>query len=384
MAKNKPLQFRVLWVDEDDDRWEFIETARRFDLIVHQCRSWEEAKELLSLHFSAFSAVVLDGRCPVAPGEEPNEDFLYQAVRELQSLFAEHEESLPWYVFSSGTAPDFDNTLRRIAMGSRQEKVAIWGDLFYRKGEDLDALCQALRRSAGNRKQNRVGRMYKEMFGVLKRYFDSQSANTMLEILVALHYPEESRDFDPVLYYTQLRRILEHLFRSANKLGILPDEVLGANDKVNLSNSSLFLSGREVNLGGGRMVRYGRPGESFFPPVVAQIVKSVLVVANKNSHTTELDHQEASVIRDYYNSLHSNNLFFGYALQLCDVITWYGDAVENVASKPMPQSAIQHMDSALPSSRNSQSRRGGYHPHINNNYKSAHRKLRNADNNSKQ
>ena len=140
----------------------------------------------------------------------------------------------------------------------------------------------------------------------------------------ALHFPEENRNFDPVLYYTQLRRILEHLFRAANRLGFLPDSVMGSSDKVNLANSSLYLAGREVNLGNGKVVRYKKPGQYIFPPVISQIVKSILVVANKNSHTVELDTQGRTIIQDYYNSLHSNNFLFGYTLHLCDVIIWFG------------------------------------------------------------
>lgn len=361
MAKGQPLQYHVLWVDEEEDQWSFVETARRYNLIVHQYHSWTEAREVLDLHFNAFSAIVLDGRSVIRHGEEADPDFLYQAVREMQNLFSEHEESLPWYVLSTGTAPDFEKTLRRVSMGSREEKIPIWGELYYRKGDDLSKLCEIMRRAASNRKPNKVGRMYKEVFDVMKSYFDNESIDTMLDILVALHYPEDHRDFDPVLYYTQLRRILEHLFRAANKLGIIPDMVLGNNDKVNLSNSSLYLSGRDVNVGGGRIMRYGQPGDSFFPQVQAQIVKSILVVANKNSHTTELDHQEASVIRDYYNSTHSNNLLFGYALQLCDVIVWFGHAVEHNPIKAAPSS--QSVSRSTPAANSNSSQRHHYNHH---------------------
>ena len=153
----------------------------------------------------------------------------------------------------------------------------------------------------------------------------------MLDILKALHFPEENRNFDAVLYYTQLRRILEHLFRAMNRLGVLPDEVMGNSDKVNLANSSLYLAGREVNLGQGRIVRFGRTGQYVFPPVISQIVKSILVVANKNSHTVELDNQGRTVIQDYYNSLHSNNFLFGYTLHLCDVLIWFGRYAKKVS-----------------------------------------------------
>ena len=322
-------RYSILWVDEEDDRLQFKELARRFDIDVYQYRSWDKARAALDNRFDSYAAIVLDGCCAIEDGGEVTPDFLYQAVREMETVFAQHEESLPWYVLSSGSAPDFGQTLRRVSMGNRDEMEPEWGRLYYRKDSDLQELCQSIRHAVSHKKDNKIRTMYRDVFNTMNRYFTPDARQTMLDILKALHFPEESRNFDAVLYYTQLRRILEHLFRAANRLGILPDEVLGPNDKVNLANSSLYMAGREVNLG-GRTVRYKRPGQYIFPPVVAQIVKSILVVANKNSHTVELDNQGRTAIRDYYNSLHSNNFLFGYTLHLCDVIIWFGKYAETV------------------------------------------------------
>ncbi len=317
-------RYRVLWVDEEPDPFNFIATGQRFELDIQQYRSWDKAKVLLENRFESISAIVLDGRCVINSGEVPDPDFLYQVVREMESLFAQHEASIPWYVLSSGDAPDFEKTLQRIAKGNRESMEEEWGRMYYRKGSDLQDLCKAIRHAVSYRKDNKVRMLYRDVFRTMDSYFTPDAKQTMLDILKALHFPEESRNFDPVLYYTQLRRILEHLFRAMNRLGVLPDAVMGSSDKVNLANSSLYLAGREVNIGQGRPIRYGRPGQYVFPPVVAQIVKSILVVANKNSHTVELDTLGRTVIQDYYNSLHSNNFLFGYALHLCDVIIWFG------------------------------------------------------------
>ena len=318
----KNSRYSVLWVDEEDDKLGFKELGL----------SWDRAKTILANRFESFSAVVLDGNCVINDGDKPTPDFLYQAVRELESIFAQHEERLPWYVLSSGTAPEFAKTLQRVGMGDRESMETNWGRLFFRKGNDLEELCVTIKHAAAQKKDNKVRTMYEDMFRTMDIYFTPDARQTMLDILKALHFPEENRNFDAVLYYTQLRRILEHLFRAANRLGMLPDEVMGPSDKVNLANSSLYLSGREVNIG-SRIVRYKKPGQYIFPPVIAQIVKSILVVANKNSHTVELDTQGKTVIQDYYNSLHSNNFLFGYALHLCDVIIWFGRYARKYYSK---------------------------------------------------
>lgn len=330
MGKNN-YRCRILWIDEEKDPIGFIPLCRRHDIEVRQYYSWEQGRRALENQFDSFSAIVLDGRCVINSGEVPNPDFLYQVVREMEAIFAQHEESLPWYVLSSGTAPDFERTLQRVAMGGRNDHEEEWGRLFYRKGNDLQQLCVAIRHAVAHRKDNKVRTLYRDVFTTMDIYFTPDAKQVMLNILKALHFPEESRDFDPVLYYTQLRRILEHLFRVCNRIGILPDEVMGLGDKVNLSNSSLYLAGREVNLGNGRIVRYRHAGQYVFPPVVSQIVKSILVVANKNSHTVELDTLGRTVIQDYYNSLHSSNFLFGYTLHLCDVIIWFGRYAQRVA-----------------------------------------------------
>lgn len=327
MGNNKG-RYQVLWVDEEPDTIQFKDAARRFELNLHQFRSWDKARTALNNRFENYSAIVLDGNCIINTGEDPDPDFLYQAVREMEAICAQHDESLPWYVLSSGTAPDFERTLQRVSKGQRTMMEPEWGRLYYRKSSDLDDLCLAIKHAAASRKDNKVRTLYRDVFTTMDTYFTPDSTRTMLDILCALHYPEDNRKFDPVLYYTQLRRILEHLFRAANRIGILPDEALGDRDKVNLSNSSLYLSGREIYTG-RKTMRYGQPGESVFPPVIAQIVKSVLVVANKNSHTVELDTLAQSTIQDYYNSIQSNNFLFGYALHLCDVITWFGRYARN-------------------------------------------------------
>lgn len=341
---NNPILYRVLWVDEESDPLGFIPLARKYDLLVTRVGSWQEAKEMLLQQFEDFSAVILDGNCVLNKGEEPTPDFLYQAVREMENIFAQHEENLPWYVLSSGTAEDFSRTIQRITMGERSEMESSWGRVFFRKDDRLESLCETVRKSVAHRIEYKVMRMYRPVFDTLKNYFDAQSTNTMLDILLALHYPETHRNFDPVLYYTQLRRILEYLFRAANQQGILPDAVLGEQGKVNLTNSSMYLCGREITLNRNRTYRYGKPGSSFFSPIMAQLVKSILVVANKNSHSTELDTQEEAAMRDYNRTAQSNNLLFGYALHLCDVIVYFGQMIQQIQEH---RESVQHRDRAV-------------------------------------
>ncbi|MBP5749849.1 MAG: hypothetical protein J6X24_03580 [Firmicutes bacterium] len=66
MSRNR---YRVLWVDEEPDSINFIETGRRYDLDIQQFYSWDKARVTLENRFDTVSAIILDGRCVINAGE---------------------------------------------------------------------------------------------------------------------------------------------------------------------------------------------------------------------------------------------------------------------------------------------------------------------------
>ncbi|MBP5749850.1 MAG: hypothetical protein J6X24_03585, partial [Firmicutes bacterium] len=74
----------------------------------------------------------------------------------MEAIFVQHEETLPWYVLSSGSAPDFDKTLQRIGMGLRETMEPDWGRMYYRKDCDIHELCQSIRHAVAHKKDNKV------------------------------------------------------------------------------------------------------------------------------------------------------------------------------------------------------------------------------------
>ena len=149
----------------------------------------------------------------------------------------------------------------------------------------------------------------------------------MISVLSALHFPEENKGFDPVLYYNRLRQMVEYLFRAANKIGLLPDYFIEGG-KVNLQGSSLYLDDKPFTPSKDSTIlsiRYGEEGERVFHKNIAGIVKNVLSVTSHHSHTIEIDKEDEEELLAYYLETRSPNLLFGYALQLCEVIIWFGN-----------------------------------------------------------
>lgn len=315
--------YRILWVDEEVSN-NFVKGAALYGLEVEQFTSWDLGKAALSDKSLDWDAVILDGNCVLKEGEGRNSDFLYQAVSEMKSVMVERGISIPWYVLSSGSADDFEKTLSRVSMGEREKMTDKWGRLYYHKTkEEVEALFQSICQAASQSVKNRIRFLYADVFDTIDRYFDRRAEEVMMTIMTALHFPEENRKFDPVAYYTQMRRILEYLFRAANKIGALPDEMM-QDDKINLTNSSCYLDGQEVKVGRNLVLQVDRDEERIFPPIIAGIVKKIINIANKQTHTTDMTQEEEEILRDYYKTVGSSNMLFGYALQLCDVIVWFG------------------------------------------------------------
>ena len=127
-----------------------------------------------------------------------------------------------------------------------------------------------------------------------------------------------------------MRQVVEYLFRSARKQGLVAEECFNG-DKVTVQLASLFMAGATVSIdsGGKRMqVRWGMAGDkkdgmggdSIFPQEIANIVKYTLVFTNGESHTSEEE--------PWFIDEERKDIFFGYVLQMCHVIKWYGQYVE--------------------------------------------------------
>lgn len=376
---NAENHYRVLWVDEETDP-QFVEMASRYGLEVVQYTSWDRGRDALGAEASTWDAIILDGRSVLVEGELPSSDFLYQAVSEMKELMASKGLSIPWYVMSSGSADDFDKTLSRISLGDRKRQSYRWGRMAYGKSaEERDQLLTAICKAASQSIESRIRFMYNDVFETLGLFFDHRATEVMLTILTALHFPEEDRKFSPIAYYTQLRRILEYLFRAANRLGLLPDELLRG-DKVNLTNSSCYLDGQIVKADGHTTLKLKGYDARIFPPIIAGIVKKIINVANKETHTTDITQEEEDILTDYYIQVGSGHMLFGYALQLCDVITWFGyyakshpDVLENkkmhsrrstYEGTPRQPATRQHKTTATkPESTNAKPAKRHYRPH---------------------
>lgn len=335
---NEKVYYKVLLVDDNKRLGESLQPkAEQYGLDLRQVVCWADAKEQLDNRddFERWSAIILDANCTFEKDAIPDLHFLDKVLEKLQGLFERHVSQIPWFVLTAGGKSDFEFVREGILSRERDKS---WGDVFYFKdkpdenGKDqVEILFENIQRIAPLSEKNKIKFRYKNVFDVLKEHFDKQgeSEGLMLDLLTELHFPK--KNFEPVNYYNRLRKVVECLFRACNKIGLLPDDFIDADHKINsVQEASLYLAGKVSD---HLHIRYGEEGESVFPRIIAEIVKRILNVTNRHSHTAEIEEEEREELNAYCQEVHSCNMLFGYALQLCDVIEWFGNYAENHSDK---------------------------------------------------
>ena len=159
---------------------------------------------------------------------------------------------------------------------------------------------------------------------------DEQARKLMLSMLGALYFPEEHTNY--VYEGNPLRKVMEYIFRAANKVGLLPKECFERDDQINLLESNRYMSGMNTK---HSHIRYGKAGddsegkggETIFPPYLGNITKNIIEFGSIDSHTNEafpytIDDKDLTLTEN------EKELFFSYVLQLCHVIKFFGKFAE--------------------------------------------------------
>lgn len=330
--------YKVLWVEDDLSIIQGYQiTAEAKDIELDVATNWEEAEEKLRINFNEYSAIILDAQCKIKKADTvASKLFLGHVSVRISRIFGEKHKFIPWYVLSAGTMDDFSIVLELINTEERQNFDSLWGPMKYikAKDEEIDGkkvaqeeiLFDNIRRVASSTGINTVLFRHSDVFKYLGegRVFGYIKARTyMLKMLSALYYPEENLNF--VYEGNPLRKVIEYLFRGANKFGLLPNDFLDTNGHIVLLDASRFMAGLETNVYDGRTiknkVRFGEPDDCIFNQEIAIFVKNILNYSSSDSHTNEDD--------PYIIEEDKKEIFFGYVLQLCHVIKWLGEYINS-------------------------------------------------------
>jgi hypothetical protein len=314
--------YNVLWCDDEHETLEtIIDEAGANGIALAGFSNADEAVAELHRNYLKYDAVLLDGLFFSKAGQQGDaysDKPLGTVLNALVELKA--KKFLPKFVLSGqvnitekGNPQIYVHEIERV----------------YNKNIDGDTLqlWQDIKEAADQQEDTQIRHDYAQIFEICTdEYIGEYNQKALLNILRSIRNPHDS--FDDELYFTQIRIILESMFRAANKLGILHDKCLEGG-KVNLTESSLFMAGEQTKyLGVYCKTKH-------FNKIVSDSVKSILFITGAASHTVEADVKNNINLIAFRKEINSPYLLYSLTFSFMDVLLWfksYADANSNYAA----------------------------------------------------
>lgn len=307
--------YSVIWIDDEwEDQIEFKEECEELNIHLRPFSYQKAGMNELDKHPNSWDAVILDGEIKdKSDNELPSTKGLLNALKHLSSMPV--NKKVPYFI-STGKDKVKKNEM-------------LEDEVIYEKGDDDEKLIDDIRSTIDNIEQFKVKVLYRDAIDQLNK-ISPNASEVILDIFESMHYPDSHPDFNPILYYNQLRQILEYNFRAANKLCIVPNECFDDKGDPNLSQCCHYLSGNDATHAG---VRYGskEKKDRVVPLHIELMMRMVLDVGNTNSHSAKLNDNELKELEQYLNKnvFNSRYLIYSLALNVCEITLWFKNYIDN-------------------------------------------------------
>nr|WP_199156034.1 hypothetical protein [Pedobacter sp. ASV2] len=309
------MNIQVLWVD-DEFKEDFVSFAEQEGIDIHHKKSAQEGKDELQKNYNSYHAVILDAKGILDKDDQVTNLQGLRVIRDFLNEFNANNY-LPYFIFTG--QPDYQNN---------EVFKQSYGD-FFTKGRDEQSLINKIKDCVLKKDEYIIQKRYSKVFEAIDCLLDKEIHRYLTDLLVSIHHQQD--DIDDKLHFTQIRIILESLFRVANKVGLLHNKCI-IEGKVNLTEASLFLAGEETKYIG---VKSAKP---HFPKLISNAVKDILFITGAASHTADPETDKNINLHEYRSQLKTPYLLFSLTFQLFDIIIWFNeylkannDYVKNVA-----------------------------------------------------
>ena len=327
---------KVLWIDDEEKIVKSTkQDADEYGIMLDHYSNWQEAEKALKNNFEDYSAIIFDAFCQIRPNEDIKEEFITTVLPSLTGLFGEKKKYIPWFILSAGTMTNFSFIVKS---ATEHHLSSEWGQMVYIKDRPDDDpqnsrfLFENIREVGEKQSNNIVLFRYRDVFRYLGegKLIDNEARKEMLKMLSALYYPENHTGY--TYEGNPLRKVMEYVFRAANKMGLLPQECFERDNQLNLLESNRYMSGMNTK---HSHLRYGEAGpesdgsggQTIFPKYMGHMTRAIIEFGSIDSHTNEaypytIDDANLTLTED------EKELFFSYVLQLCHVIKFFGQFVD--------------------------------------------------------
>lgn len=309
-------RYKVIWFDDEYKTLNIIrEKAFINGIELIGFDNSKEGIDELEERIENYDGAIADGlffKNPGQSGDSVTDKALFEVGLALDRL--SDRKKLPWFILSG--QDKFTKERNSFADAFKDNKV------YDKLNEDhLVSLWEIIKIEADKQPETQIRHEYSKVFELCTdKYIGEDASKPLLGILRS--FKDSTILFDDELYFTQIRIILEKVFRAANRIGLLHDKCLEGG-KVNLTESSLFLSGEntkhlEVSC-----------EKSHFTKIVSDLVKSILFVTGAASHTVDAEIKKNINLTEYRNTISTPYLLYSLAFQLMDILIWFKSYADN-------------------------------------------------------
>ncbi len=310
------MRLNVIWIDDEWDTrgTSFIQTCKlRHQIHISPYKTRKEGIAALESNLKYWDAVILDAKAyNNSENEVADLDGMYAARERLIEL--RQQRHIPCFVLTG--QPDL--------MGDKSFEKAVGKFYDKKKPQEVNQLISDLKEEVSKSNRFQVKSIYHDAVDQLSN-ISIEACDDVIDILVAMHHPE--LPFTPKLHFNPLRQALECVFKSAHKVGVIPD-LFFIDDRVNINQCFMYLIGNDAkNIGVRCSVRIA-------PYHIQSMMSMIVNLGNANSHSklsdSEIQTAEDKIIKD---GMSSKYLVFSMALQLCEIAFWMNSYISEHPDK---------------------------------------------------
>jgi len=299
--------YKILWIDDEHEgQHGLFRNARQASIELIPFKSYKSGIEELEKNYQFFDGLLLDAQILENDSDDPktaDTKFVHRLKERILMLPKKFEIFVLTGQSSAYGSDEFSNAFPNI----------------YKKGveRDVENLFLRLKKSADMQIDTQIRHEHTRIFEILENY-EPQSSKHILDILCSVR--NKVTFFDDSLYFTQLRIILESMFRKANEIGLLHDAIISRGDeRVNLTDASLFLAGQDTRHCEVRCKKV------HFPKIIADNVKNFLFITGGASHTSNVDLTKHIDVQNYRITMNTPYLLYCLTFILFDVLIWFDE-----------------------------------------------------------
>jgi len=265
-----------------------------------------------------YQAVILDAtgfkKSDIEEGKETNSG-LYYSLKFLNEL--KSDRIIPWFVYTGAPRNiDDENFTEQISEYQSDIKFGSAELCYYTKTIHEKELLIDLKTEIDKLEQTKIEYLHRQVFKIAKNI---NIPNEEISVLISIIKSIQSNgiNLEPSLYFTQIRKYVEYVFRDAVKYKILHEKCINDKGQINLTESSLFLSGENTK---HLNVRCNKP---HYSKIMAENIKNLIFITGAASHTSDVDPAKNMDYQSYRQQINTPYLLYQLAFTICDLFIWY-------------------------------------------------------------